>query len=129
MIVSPMIAAEILGEIPPETITAAVDPELDLEDAEGTFWINLRNLDEMTAKEYLAILNNVSAWMVDPEAINWMSTQIEVTGVSYAESVAMWEDTLRLNRPTITRFGIEAFWQSNGMCCLGMPAIKLGGSE
>lgn len=128
MIISPMIAAEILGEIPVEKITAAVDPELDFENADGTFWVNLRRLDDMTAKEYLAIINNVSAW-VDPEGINWMDTQIEVTEVSYAESVAMWEDTVRLNRPAITRFGIEAFWQSNGMCSLGMSAIKLGGSE
>lgn len=125
MIISPTIAAEILGEIQSETINAAVDPELDFENTKGTFWIRLCNLDEMTAREYLAILDNVSTWMNDPEAINWMDTRIEVTEVSHAESMAMWEDTARLNGPTITRFGIEAFWQSNGMCFQGMPAIKL----
>lgn len=125
MIISPTIAAEILGEIPPDTITAIVDPELDFENSKGTFWINLCNLDEMTAREYLAILGDVSAWMDDPEAINWMDTEIEITEISYAESVAMWEDTARLNGPTITHFGIEASWKSNGMCFQEIPAIKL----
>lgn len=86
MIISPMIAAEILGEIPAEKITAAVDPELDFENASGVFWVNLRRLDDMTAKEYLAIINNVSAW-VDPEEINWMDTQLEVTEITYEDAM------------------------------------------
>lgn len=86
MIISPMIAAEILGEIPAEKITAAVDPELDFESANGVFWVNLNyvSLESLTAREYLDIINNVSAW-VDPEGINWMDTQLEVTEITYEE--------------------------------------------
>lgn len=124
MIISPMIAAEILGEIPVEKITAAVDPELDFENADGTFWVNLRRLDDMTAKEYLAIINNVSAW-VDPEGINWMDTQLEVTEITYEDAMTAWTDTVKLHGQIITRAGVEAFWQSNGMTALGMPGIRL----
>ena len=124
MIISPMIAAEILEEIPAEKITAAVDPELDFENASGVFWVNLRRLDDMTAKEYLAIINNVSAW-VDPEGINWMDTQLEVTEITYKDAMIAWKDTVKLHGQIITRTGVEAFWQSNGMTALGMPAIRL----
>lgn len=124
MIISPMIAAEILGEIPAEKITAAVDPELDFENASGVFWVNLRRLDDMTAKEYLAIINNVSAW-VDPEGINWMDTQLEVTEITYKDAMIAWKDTVKLHGQIITRTGIEAFWQSNGMTALGMPGIRM----
>lgn len=124
MIISPMIAAEILGEIPAEKITAAVDPELDFENASGVFWVNLRRLDDMTAKEYLAIINNVSAW-VDPEGINWMDTQLEVTEITYEDAMTAWKDTVKLHGQIIIRAGVEAFWQSNGMTALGMPGIRL----
>lgn len=124
MIISPMIAAEILGEIPAEKITAAVDPELDFENASGVFWVNLRRLDDMTAKEYLAIINNVSAW-VDPEGINWMDTQLEVTEITYKDAMIAWKDTVKLHGQIITRTGVEAFWQSNGMTALGMPGIRM----
>ena len=124
MIISPMIAAEILGEIPAEKITAAVDPELDFENASGVFWVNLRRLDDMTAKEYLAIINNVSAW-VDPEGINWMDTQLEVTEITYEDAMTAWKDTVKLHGQIITRAGVEAFWQSNGMTALGMPGIRM----
>lgn len=124
MIISPMIAAEILGEIPAEKITAAVDPELDFENASGVFWVNLRRLDDMTAKEYLAIINNVSAW-VDPEGINWMDTQLEVTEITYKDAMTAWKDTVKLHGQIITRTGVEAFWQSNGMTALGMPGIRM----
>ena len=124
MIISPMIAAEILGEIPAEKITAAVDPELDFENASGVFWVNLRRLDDMTAKEYLAIINNVSAW-VDPEGINWMDTQLEVTEITYEDAMTAWKDTVKLYGEIIESAGVEAFWQSNGMTALGMPAIRL----
>lgn len=124
MIISPMIAAEILGEIPAEKITAAVDPELDFENASGVFWVNLRRLDDMTAKEYLAIINNVSAW-VDPEGINWMDTQLEVTEITYKDAMTAWKDTVKLHGQIIARTGVEAFWQSNGMTALGMPGIRM----
>lgn len=124
MIISPMIAAEILEEIPAEKITAAVDPELDFENASGVFWVNLRRLDDMTAKEYLAIINNVSAW-VDPEGINWMDTQLEVTEITYEDAMTAWKDTVKLYGEIIESAGVEAFWQSNGMTALGMPAIRL----
>lgn len=124
MIISPMIAAEILEEIPAEKITAAVDPELDFENASGVFWVNLRRLDDMTAKEYLAIINNVSAW-VDPEGINWMDTQLEVTEITYKDAMTAWKDTVKLYGEIIESAGVEAFWQSNGMTALGMPAIRL----
>lgn len=126
MIVSPMIGAEILGEIPPEKITAAVDPELDFEAVTGTFWVSIdwAALDNMTAREYLDIIGNVSDW-ADPEAINWMSTQLEVTEITYADAMTAWKDTVNLHGEIIERAGVEAFWQSNGMTALGMPAIRL----
>lgn len=126
MIISPMIAAEILGEIPPEKITAAVDPELDFESANGVFWVNLNyvSLESLTAREYLDIINNVSAW-VDPDGINWMDTRLEVTEITYGDAMTAWKDTVKLYGEIIERAGVEAFWQSNGMTALGMPAIKL----
>ena len=126
MIISPMIAAEILGEIPAEKITAAVDPELDFESANGVFWVNLNyvSLESLTAREYLDIINNVSAW-VDPEGINWMDTQLEVTEITYKDAMIAWKDTVKLHGQIITRTGVEAFWQSNGMTALGMPGIRM----
>lgn len=126
MIISPMIAAEILGEIPAEKITAAVDPELDFESANGVFWVNLNyvSLESLTAREYLDIINNVSAW-VDPEGINWMDTQLEVTEITYEDAMTAWKDTVKLYGEIIESAGVEAFWQSNGMAALGMPAIRL----
>lgn len=126
MIISPMIAAEILGEIPAEKITAAVDPELDFESANGVFWVNLNyvSLESLTAREYLDIINNVSAG-VDPEGINWMDTQLEVTEITYEDAMTAWKDTVKLYGEIIESAGVEAFWQSNGMTALGMPAIRL----
>ncbi len=126
MIISPMIAAEILGEIPPEKITAAVDPELDFENVNGVFWVSLHYvvLENLTAREYLDIINTVSSW-VDPEGINWMDTQLEVTEIIHADAMTAWKETVERYGEIIERAGVEAYWQSNGMTTLGLPAIKL----
>lgn len=126
MIISPMIAAEILGEIPPEKITAAVDPEFDFESATGTFWVSLHYvvLESLTAMEYLGIINTVSSW-VDPEEINWMDTELEVTEITHADAMTAWKEAVERYGEIIERAGVEAYWQSNGMAALGMPAIRL----
>lgn len=126
MIISPMIAAEILGEIPAEKITAAVDPELDFENVNGVFWVSLHSvvLESLTAREYLGIINTVSSW-VDPEGINWMDTQLEVTEITHADAMTAWKEAVERYGEVIERAGVEAYWQSNGMAALGMPGIRM----
>ena len=123
MIIAPRIGAELAFiEIPKDCF--GVDPELDLDGARGTYWVDIHNVDAITAREYLDIVNWATVGM-DPEGIVQYDRHIEVTEITYADAREAWEEVVRRFEKAVDRAGAEAYWQSNAMTGLGIPPFRL----
>ena len=81
-------------------------------------------------------------WVIEPQSLFGMQTAYAadygfilrypkgeeaeaITEITYEDAMTAWKDTVKLHGQIITRAGVEAFWQSNGMTALGMPGIRL----
>lgn len=121
MIIAPRIGAELaLIEIPKDCF--GVDPELDLDGARGTYWVDIHNLDAITARDYITLIAGITARM-DPERIVQYDRCIEVTEVTYGEAVSAWVAVCHSDEAH--RAEAEAYWQSDAMAGLSLPPFRL----